>query len=60
MTETPKVYKVASGEIEVWTEPGGPICLKIRNEFNDPAELAEHEAIELAELLKRLAKELGS
>ena len=51
------VYEMAGGDIDVWVDPGGAICLKVRNEFDDPVELAQHEAVALAELLIRLAKE---
>jgi hypothetical protein len=53
----PHVYEMAGGDIDVWVDSSGAICLKVRNEFNDPVELAEHEAIALGELLVRLAKE---
>ncbi|MDP3231738.1 MAG: hypothetical protein Q8N26_03090 [Myxococcales bacterium] len=56
--EQPRVYSLASGEIDVWVDGG--IHLKVRNEFNDPAELSEGEATELAELLLRLVKEQSS
>ena len=56
--QPPRVYELASGEIDVWIDPGGAICLKTRNQFNDPIELAEHEALALAELLAKLVKEL--
>lgn len=57
VTQTPQpIHEIASGEINVWVDPGGAICIKIRNEFDDPAELADHEAIELAELLLALVK----
>jgi hypothetical protein len=55
--ERPHVHEVASGDINVWVDPGGAICLKVTNKFNDPAELSEHEALELANLLIRLVKE---
>jgi len=58
--QPPAIHQIASGEIEVWIDPAGIICLKSRNEFGDPVELAEHEAIELAELLTRLVNELRS
>jgi hypothetical protein len=34
----------------------GDLFLKVQQKHNDPVELAEHEAEELAELLTRLAK----
>jgi hypothetical protein len=55
--QQPHIYKVADGDIDVWVDPGGAICLKVRNKFSDPVELAEHEAMELAELLIRLVNE---
>jgi hypothetical protein len=51
------IYEIADGDIDIWLEPGGSICLKTRTKFNDPIELAEHEAIELAQLLLKLVKE---
>jgi hypothetical protein len=55
--QQPHVYEMAGGDVEVWVDPGGAICLNLRNEFNDPVELAEHEAIALGEVLIRLAKQ---
>jgi hypothetical protein len=54
---TSHVYELAGGEIDVWVDPGGAICIQTRNQFNDPVELAEHEALALAELLTQLVKE---
>jgi hypothetical protein len=48
---------VEDGELDVWVDPGGAICLKTRNQFNDRIELAEHEALVLAELLTKPVKE---
>lgn len=55
--QPPHVYELADGEVDVWVDPGGAICLKIRTKFNDPIELAEHEALALAELLTKLVME---
>lgn len=44
------IHQVASGEINVWVDDG-VICIKTINEYNDPTELSEHEAEELANLL---------
>lgn len=55
--QPPRVYELADGEIDVWVDPGGAICLKTRSKFNDPIELGEHEALELAELLTKLVME---
>jgi hypothetical protein len=54
--QSSKIYKVADGEIEIWLDPAGGICLKAQNKFNDPIELSEHEATSLAELLTLLVK----
>lgn len=51
------VYELAGGEIVVWAEGSGAIMLKVRQPFGDPVELGEAEALELGELLVRLAKE---
>jgi hypothetical protein len=51
------VYELAGCEIDVWVDPGGAICLKTRKQFNDPVELADHEALALAALLTRLVEE---
>lgn len=51
------VYELASGEIVVWAEESGAIMLAVRQPFGDPVELGEQEALELGELLVRLAKE---
>jgi hypothetical protein len=51
------VYELASGDIVVWAENSGAIMLKVREPFGDPVELGEEEALELGELLIRLAKE---
>jgi hypothetical protein len=54
--QPPTIHKVADGEIEIWLDPAGGICLKAQNKFNDPIELSEHEATSLAELLTLLVK----
>jgi hypothetical protein len=56
MTEKPGVYELAGGEIAVWDD-NGVIMLKVCNKYKDPVELNEQEALELAELLIRLAKQ---
>jgi hypothetical protein len=52
--QLPAIHKVADGEIEIWLDPAGSICLKTQNKFNDPIELSEQEAMLLAELLTSL------
>jgi hypothetical protein len=51
-----QVHEVANGDVAVWVDPGGAICMKLNSKFNDPIELAEHEALELATLLMRLVE----
>lgn len=56
MTEHAReIFEMASGDISVWMDGG--ICMKLNTKFNDPVELSEREAIELGELLIRLARE---
>lgn len=50
-----EVFDMASGEISVWVDGG--IHLKVNTPGRDPVELGEHEALELGELLIRLANE---
>ena len=54
--ESVPVEEFAGGEVVMWLDPSGAICLKTVNPHNDPAELAEHEAIEIAEALTRLVR----
>jgi hypothetical protein len=56
MTEKPEVHELFGGEIVVWDD-NGVIMLKVCNEYKDPVELNEEEALELADLLTRLAKQ---
>ncbi len=51
------VEEFAGGEVVLWLDPAGIICLKTRSKFNDPVELAEHEALALAESLIRLVRQ---
>ncbi|MBS0422789.1 MAG: hypothetical protein JSR66_34095 [Proteobacteria bacterium] len=51
------IYDLASGERVVWAKESGAIMLKTREPFGDPVELGEEEALELGELLVRLAQE---
>ena len=52
-----EVFEMASGDVSVWVEPSGAICMKLNGKFNDPVELGEREALELGALLVRLARE---
>lgn len=51
-----QIFHIAGGQVLVWLDDGGGVCIKTAEPYNDPVELAEHEALELAELLARLAK----
>lgn len=51
---TTEIYTLAGGEIGVWRD-AGCICIKIQNPDDDPVELSDEEAVELAKLLLRLA-----
>jgi hypothetical protein len=43
--------KLAGGNIAIWLDECGVICIKTMDKFNDPVELSEHEATELANTL---------
>lgn len=47
------VFDMASGDISVWVDGG--IHIKINSSGKDPVEMSEREALELGELLVRLA-----
>lgn len=47
------------GEIEVWRDPAGTICLRSQNAYNDPSELGDEGIIYLAEILILLASQQG-
>jgi len=51
--EDDEVHQMAGCDIDVWVDPGGAICLQKR--ISDPVEVAEHEAVALAELFLQLA-----
>ena len=51
------VYELSGGDITVWAEGSGAIMLKVREPFGDPVELSEADALELGQLLVRLAEE---
>lgn len=52
---TDPIYELAGGDINVWVD-NGVIMLKIREPYGDPIELNEEQALELADLLARLAR----
>lgn len=51
-----ELHELLGGEIVVWVD-AGVICIKLNNTYGDPVELSDDGAIELAELLLRLAKD---
>jgi len=51
--ESTEVFEMASGDISIWVDGG--IHRKVNTSGRDPVELGEHEALELGELLVRLA-----
>ncbi len=57
LTDAAGVHRIASGDIAVWLDDSGSICLKVLEKYGDPVELSEHEALELAELLTRLSRD---
>jgi hypothetical protein len=57
MSSHTDIHELAGGDLLVWQEESGAICLKAQEKYGDPVELGEEEALELAELLTRLVKE---
>ena len=51
-----RVYEV--GEVYLWVEQESSIHIKAVTEYGDPVELTEEEARQLAEILRKLAKEI--
>jgi hypothetical protein len=52
-----KLYTVAEGEVTLWCDPAGVVCIKTMEPHGDPVELTEDEALELAAILTKLAEE---
>ena len=52
----PHVYEIAGGDVVLWSVDGA-VHIKTTGGHNDPVELNEHQATELSDLLKRLAKD---
>jgi len=50
------VYELSNGEILVWREEDGAICLKVHTRRDAPVAMKDAEALELAALLTRLAQ----
>ena len=56
MTSGTVVHELAGGDIVLWVD-NGVICIKTVEKHNDPVELNEDEAEELAALLTRLVSQ---
>lgn len=56
---TPSLHELAGGDVLVWLDPTGGICIKTVEPHGDPVELSDQEAIELARLLMQLVAEQG-
>jgi len=50
----PQVYEIAGGDVVLWSV-NGAVHIKTTDKHNDPVELNEHQAMELSDLLRRLA-----
>ena len=59
MAKPVSVYELSNGEILVWREEGGAICLKVHARRDAPVDMDEAEALELAGLLTRLVQKGG-
>ena len=46
--------------VSLWADPSGSIMLKAVEPSGDPVELNEHQAIEVADLLRQLAAEISN
>jgi hypothetical protein len=57
MADSIELHKMASGDLVVWLDSSGTICLKTLEKHGDPVELSEDEALQLAAVLTRLAAE---
>jgi hypothetical protein len=48
---------LSGGEVLVWLDPDGGVCIKTVEPHGDPVELSDRDALDLAGLLTRLAEE---
>jgi hypothetical protein len=53
-----EIHRLSGGEIVVWVDQG-VIMIKTCEPHGDPVELSEDEAMQLSDLLRRLAAEQG-
>ena len=51
------VFECAGGQLAIWVDEG-VIMLKSKEPYGDPVELNDDEALELSDLLRRLADEV--
>lgn len=51
-------FETSGGAVRIWIEQGSSIHMKVVTRENDPVELSEDEAIEVAEVLKRFANKI--
>jgi hypothetical protein len=51
-------FESRDGTVRIWIEQGTSIQLKAITKENDPVELSEDEALEIAEVLKQFASRI--
>jgi hypothetical protein len=54
-----KIFSLSDGEVRLWIDEDGAICLKAVTSFNDPVELSSAEAMKLAQILKTLSEQIS-
>ena len=50
------VHEISDGDVVLWSVDG-TVHIKTINNYNDPVELNEHQALELSDLLRQLVRE---
>lgn len=53
MANDNQIFSMASGDVLIWVEEGGAICMTLNTEFNDPADMSADEALAIGQLLVR-------
>jgi hypothetical protein len=51
-------FETSDGAVRIWIEQGSSIHIKVVTKENDPVELSESEAIEIAEVLRDFASRI--
>ncbi|KVD14886.1 hypothetical protein WI80_08020 [Burkholderia ubonensis] len=51
-------FETSDGAVRIWIEQGSSIHIKAVTKENDPVELSEAEALEIAEVLKQFASRI--